>query len=135
MDRRLASLQEMAVVVPMKMDALIASSAVENYRATRHRPSVMIVVKRWSIWILRNVNTVIICGIKKGVKMSNVKEGNKTFLVRGSVDFEVEVSDVESEAEALRIVETMEGKISPWAQSHSDVTEFELEVEESFEQE
>ena len=67
--------------------------------------------------------------------MSQVKEGGKTFLVRGSVDFEVEVSDVESEAEAVRIVETMEGKISPWAESHSDVTEFDLEIEESCEQE
>ena len=62
--------------------------------------------------------------------MSTVRTGTKTFLVKCSVDVEVEVYEVADEAEAKRVVETMEGKISPWAEGHTDVMEFDLEVEE-----
>lgn len=66
--------------------------------------------------------------------MSTVRTGTKTFLVRGTVDFEIEVSEVADQDEAKRIVETMEAKISPWASGHTDVFEFEVDPDEFDEQ-
>ena len=58
-----------------------------------------------------------------------VRRGERTFLVKGTIDFEVEVSEVADKDEAKRIVETMEGKVSPWASGHTDVFEFEVDID------
>ena len=60
-----------------------------------------------------------------------VRTGVNTYLVRGTIEFEVEVTDVADGAEAQRIVETGEMKISPWASGFTDITEFNMDITET----
>jgi len=60
-----------------------------------------------------------------------VRTGVNTYLVRGTIEFEVEVTDVADLDEAKRIAETMEGRISPWASGFTDITEFNMDITET----
>ena len=61
---------------------------------------------------------------------SEVKKGPHHYLVQVSLHLEVEVTDVESEDEARRIVDTLEAKVSPWAAGHTTIQNQDTDVDQ-----
>lgn len=52
------------------------------------------------------------------------------FLIRGTIDFQIEVIDAKSEAEAREVITTMEPKIAPRFDGMTDILDFNVEIEE-----
>ena len=81
-------------------------------------------------WQKRNEN------INEGLKLSTVdksddlKVGDNHFTVKGTIEFEIQVYDVEDKDDAKLVANSLEAKLSPWALETSDLIEQEIEIGE-----
>ena len=58
-----------------------------------------------------------------------VKKGSKSYKVEVILMLELEIMEVESEEEARRITNTLEAKVSPWAKGHTDIVDWNTDIE------
>jgi hypothetical protein len=60
----------------------------------------------------------------------NVTRGQKNLLVHGIVKFTVDVEAISGEVDAKKIANTLELKLSPWAQINGEIDDQEIFIEE-----
>jgi maltoporin len=68
-------------------------------------------------------------------KFTMVKPGFNDYLVRGTIDFELQVESVIDEAEAYRLANTVTITLSDWTKGHVHVYDEDLEIDDPDENE
>ena len=63
-------------------------------------------------------------------KSDELKVGDNHFTVRGTIEFEIQVYDVEDEDDAKLVANTLEAKLSHWTDATSDLIDQEIEIDE-----
>jgi hypothetical protein len=63
-------------------------------------------------------------------KDESVNNGDKHYTVRGTVEYEVQVYEVASESDAKKVVNSLELKLSPWANSTADLVDQNIEIDD-----
>ncbi len=63
-------------------------------------------------------------------KSSDLKTGDNHFTVKGTIEFEIQVYDVEDEDDAKLVANSLEAKLSPWAIETADLIDQEIGIEE-----